>query len=300
MKGMINTISEFMQKIKDDHVTAYAAQAAYFIILSFIPFMLLLMTSVRYFNVDRQEVIKAVTQVCPKSFTGFIENIVYEVYDKSMSVVPLSAIVALWSAGKGIQSLTNGFNCIYGVKETRNFFISRIRSIFYILLFVISIIMTLILQVFGITLQKKLTKYLPFLERMLSSIINMRILITLSTLGFIFLFLYKFIPNRKATFQSQMPGAIFSAVSWSGFSYGFSLYFQYYNGAYKMYGSMTTIILLMLWMYFCMIIMMIGAQINCYFEEKIRMVQQKAAEAIRKEYYFLLGKEDETEEEEES
>ena len=45
-----------------------------------------------------------------------------------------------------------------------------------------------------------------------------------------------------------------------------------------MYGSMTTIILILLWMYFCMNIMMIGAQINCYFEEKFKWVHQVATE----------------------
>ena len=60
---------------------------------------------------------------------------------------------------------------------------------------------------------------------------------SLLALCVVFLFLYKFVPNRKATFRSQMPGAVFTAVSWSAFSFGFSLYFDYYEGASNMYGS---------------------------------------------------------------
>ena len=64
-------------------MSAYAAQAAYFIILSFIPFMLLLMTSIKYTPLTREEVINVVMQVCPESFEGFIRGIVWEVYAKS-------------------------------------------------------------------------------------------------------------------------------------------------------------------------------------------------------------------------
>ncbi|MFR6272668.1 MAG: YihY/virulence factor BrkB family protein [Blautia sp.] len=129
-------------------------------------------------------------------------------------------------------------------------------------------------------------------------IISMRVTITLLALCVVFLFLYKFVPNRKATFRSQMPGAVFTAVSWSAFSFGFSLYFDYYEGTSNMYGSMTTIILILLWMYFCMNIMMIGAQINCYFEEKFKWVHQVATETLKREYQQLIGRDDEEEEEE--
>lgn len=300
IKSLVAIARGFMEKMNKNHVSAYSAQAAYFIILSFIPFMLLLMTSVRYTPLNRNEVVNAVMQVCPDGFHSFIEGIVNEVYEKSLSVVPITAILAMWSAGKGIQSLTNGFNCIYQVTETRNYIATRIRSVLYTLVFVIAIILTLILQVFGNSLQRELSRRMPFLNRLVTMIISMRVVITLVTLCMVFLLLYKFVPNRKATFRSQFPGAVFTAVCWSAFSFGFSLYFDYSIGASNMYGSMTTIILILLWMYFCMYIMMIGAQINNYFEAKFRWVHQVAADAIRKEYEQLIGRDDDEEEEEET
>ena len=299
IKKLIKFFQDFMENMGSKHVTAYAAQAAYFIILSFIPFMLLLMTSVRYTPLTKDEVLNAVTRICPANFQGFILSVVGEVYAKSLSVVPISAVIALWSAGKGIQALTNGFNSIYQVKETRNYLMTRLRSVLYTLVFVISIILTLILQVFGNSLQRELSKRLPFLDTLVTVIISMRVVITLSLLSLVFLIMYKFIPNRKATLRSQLPGAILSAVCWSAFSFCFSLYIDVFNGASNMYGSMTTVILILLWMYFCMMFVMIGAQVNHYFEEKFRWVHKIAAETLRKEYELLTRKEDEEDEEEE-
>lgn len=295
LKKAVNTLIGFIDSMGKRHVTAYAAQAAYFIILSFIPFLLLLMTSVKYTPLTREEVIQAIMYVCPEHFQGFIEGIVREVYEKSLGVVPVSAMLALWSAGKGIQALTNGFNSIYQIQETRNYFATRIRAIFYTLVFIIAIISTLILQVFGNTLQRELSKHLPFMDQIVAAIINMRVVITLSILCLVFLLMYKFIPNRKATFRSQLPGAILCAVCWSAFSFGFSLYVDFNHGFSNMYGSMTTIVLVLLWLYFCMMFVMIGAQVNHYFEEKFRWLHQIAAETIRKEYELFMKPDDEEE-----
>lgn len=299
IKRFLGSIKGFIKSMNERHITAYAAQAAYFIILSFIPFMLLLMTSVKYTPLTKTEVVNALLQVCPESFETLIQSIVNEVYEKSLGVVPVSAVIAMWSAGKGIQALTRGFNNIYQVKETRNFLMSRIRAIFYTLVFVISIILTLTLQVFGNSLQRELTSHFPFMEKIVTMIISMRVLITLSALCLVFLLMYKFVPNRKATFRSQFPGALFCAVCWSGFSFCFSLYIDFFNGAANMYGSMTTIVLVLLWLYFCMMFVMLGAQVNHYFEEKFRWLHQIAAETIRKEYeQFMRPEEDEEEKEE--
>ena len=73
LKSVVRTVTGFMENMNKNHVSAYSAQAAYFIILSFIPFMLLLMTSVRYTPPNRQEVINAVMQICPESFETFIQ-----------------------------------------------------------------------------------------------------------------------------------------------------------------------------------------------------------------------------------
>lgn len=299
LKKIGKTIIGFIDTMGRQNTTAYAAQAAYFIILSLIPFLLLLMTSVKYTSLTRNEVISALMQICPKEFTGFIRSIVNEVYEKSLGVVPISALLAMWSAGKGIQALTNGFNVIYQVKETRNFFAERIRAIFYTLVFLVSIILTLILQVFGNSLQRRLSMYLPFMDKLVTMIISMRVVITVSTLCLVFLMIYKFLPNRKATFRSQLPGAILTAICWSVFSFGFSLYIDFYSGTSNMYGSMTTIVLILLWMYFCMMFIMIGAQVNHHFEAKFRWIQEAAADAIRREYEQLIKTTEDPEEEKE-
>lgn len=187
-------------------------------------------------------------------------------------------------------ALTKGVNTIYQVKETRSFLATRLRAMFYTLLMIIAVIMCLLILVFGNEIQQLIAKYVPFIETVTAYIIGMRTTISLVVLVFIFLMIYTYIPNRKASIKSQIPGAVISAIAWSVFSLVFSFYLSSFDSFSYMYGSLTTLIFIMLWLYFCMYILLIGAEINAYFEEKLRKVHRMASEKIKEEYYeFIHG-----------
>ena len=257
----------FIDRTYKDHVGAYAAQAAYFLILSFIPFILFLTTLIRFTPVTYNQMREAIMSVVPQSAQSFVMEIVAEVYRRNSALVPVTAIIALWSAGKGMQAITNGLNTIYHVKETRNWLINRIISVFYTLIFCISLIISLLFMVLGHQLQELAEKYFPFLGRIIGWLISNQMLPVLGILFLMFLVLFKFLPNRKANLLSQVPGALITAASWIIFSYLFSIYFELFPGFSNMYGSLTALIIVMLWIYFLMNLMLYGAEINTYFEK---------------------------------
>ena len=268
IKKIWNYIMKFVTKTMDDHVGAYAAQSAYFIILSFIPFLLLLLTLVRYLPITEANITEWIVGAVPESFQSLLSGIIQEVYEKSSAIVPITAIFALWSAGKGFQALTNGLNVINDAKETRNYFYMRIRSIAYTIIFIVAIVITLILLVFGRSIQRALVEYWPFVADITDFILRFSTIITMFVLGVAFLLFYTFLPNRHLKMKNELPGAMLTAVAWAGFSFGFSVYFDHLSGFANMYGSLTTILLVMLWLYFCMYLFLIGAEINVHLEEQ--------------------------------
>lgn len=278
----VDAIKGFVNRAFKDHVSAYAAQAAYFIILSFIPFILFLLTIVRYTPLTQVMVRQVIAEICPENFRGLVLSIVNEVYGKTSAVVPITLLLSLWSSGKGVQAITNGLNTIYHVEETRDWLTSRLWSVFYTFVFVVAVIVSLVLLVFGNSLQKSLTLWQPWLGRLIAQIIGARTLTAFLLLMAVFLALYKVLPNRKATFKSQMPGAFITAVAWMVFSYAFSLYYTFFPNTLNMYGSFATIILIMLWMYICMNIVLYGAEVNAYFEKSFRDAQKHAREWMSK------------------
>ena len=97
--------------VSSHHTGAFAAQAAYFFVLSLIPIFMLLLTMVQFTPVTKADVMEAVLPVFPSTVSPMIESIVNQVYMTSSSIIPVTILVALWSAGKGVLSVTYGLNC---------------------------------------------------------------------------------------------------------------------------------------------------------------------------------------------
>ena len=142
MKKKIQRLLHFTEYVGKNHIGAYAAQSAYFLMLSLIPIILLLLAIIQYTPATKADVMTAMVLVFPEqSMQNFIVGIVNEVYNQSRTIIPVTAITALWSAGKGVLAINTGLNCVYNTKETRNYIFLRIRASFYIIVFLLAIIL---------------------------------------------------------------------------------------------------------------------------------------------------------------
>ena len=259
--------TEIINQVSDHHVGAYAAQTAYFFMLCMIPIILLLLTLVRYTPITKADVMSAVIRVFPSSVESMITTIVNQVYNQSMGIIPVTILVALWSAGKGVLAITTGLNCIYGCRETRNYVFLRIRSTIYTMMFLLVIILLLVLSVFGNTLNIFIAEHIPLVKNVADCLIEVRIVITPIVLMIFSLLIYKFLPNRRDKILRQLPGAVFAAIGWMIVSWIFSVYLDIFKGFSSMYGSLTTIVLIMLWLYFCMYILLFGGEVNVILQD---------------------------------
>lgn len=271
IKPTIKLANMFFKKIRDDHVSAFSAQAAFFIIISFFPFIMFLLSIVPFFSLKESTILNLVTQVFPSAFNSLIVLVVTEVYHRTNSgtLISITVITALWSAGKGLLAIMKGLNSVYEIQETRKSIILRIISTIYTLVFAIMLIASIILFVFGNKLYLWIEMRFPVLQDLALLIISLRTIVGLITLLIFFLAIYIAIPNRKTKLTKELPGALVCAAGWMGFSYAFSYYIDYYSNYTSMYGSLTTIVIFMLWMYFCMYILFIGAEINLLFQNKV-------------------------------
>lgn len=105
-------------------------------------------------------------------------------------------------------------------------------------------------------------RYLPILEHIAPYLLSIRALIALAILIVFFMGLYTFLPFEKLELRKQLPGALFSTAGWIVCSYGFSIYFNHFKRFSYMYGSLAAIVILMLWLYFCICILFLGAEVN--------------------------------------
>lgn len=264
---MIVNVKNFLDKCNEHHINAFAAQAAFFILISATPFLMVFSSLIKYTPLTQDLLTDTVKQIIPAYLSPIVVSLIEQVYHQSIGLISIAAVAAIWSSAKGVQCLTDGLNIVNGCEETRNWLFLRFRAIGYTLALIFAILIMLIVLVFGSTLQKAAFRYLPFLERIISSILGIRFLLLLGILVVFFALIFQMLPNRKATLKSQVPGAALGAISWYGFSFALSIYVEYFHG-FSAYGSLATLVLVMLWLYFCMYILLLCAEINVCLEER--------------------------------
>lgn len=259
--SIIKNVRFFLKKIKDDHINAFAAQTAFFIILSFIPFMMVFSSMLQYTPITEDVLLEGITRTMPEYIAPLIITVVDEVYSNSVGIISVTAVAAIWSAAKGIQYLSTGLNVVNGVEETRSWLVLRIRAVCYTFVFLIIILVLLLILVFGSSVKRMLVQYVPMMEEVTNKLYPFRFLIIIFLMIIMFSMIYKALPNNKPSFFRQLPGAAISAVAWYVFSLGLSIYVKYFNG-FSMYGSLTTVVLVMLWLYICIYIFLLCGEIN--------------------------------------
>lgn len=260
VKKLYNRIKAIVGEITEDGITLYSAQASFYLIISAFPFMMLLLSLVGYFiPIPKQTIIDAVQSFLPTAVRPAIAALAEELFGKSISVISFSAITALWSASRGIAAVGRGIKRVYKTPQ-RNFFIAEYAmSIVYTLIFIVVIFLTLILQVFGNVLIGLIGEYVVFVP---SEIVFLKGILFFALMCIIFQLMYYFFDRRRLRLKFHLPGAAFSAVGWMIFSNIFSLYIDNFADYSYIYGSLTAVVLMLLWIYFCVIILLLGAKLN--------------------------------------
>lgn len=257
-------IRAFVRKLREDTVSAFAAQTAFFVILSFLPFLMFLLTLVRFLPFGRAEMLQAVHSAFPAPIHEFMGVVLKEALQKtSGTFLSISAGAALWSASRGVLVIVRGLNRVYKNQESRNYIVLRLLAVGYTVVFSVVLAITLVLLVFGNQIFLYLQERIPIVEHGAILVILIRTVVSLLLLIAFFWALYLFVPDRKVCHSSvELPGAILCAAGWMGFSYLFSFYIDHMSDFSAMYGSLTAIVLCMVWLYACMYLLFAGAEFN--------------------------------------
>lgn len=263
MRTILRWVKGFLKKNTEDHLGAYASQAAYFIVLSAFPFCIFLLTLLRYSPLTYEDLLNILQMLSPKMANDVIRAVMKEVYEQStIAITSFTIIFVLWSAGRGILSITRGINEIYHINETRNYFYIRFISAVYTLWLAVALIVTLGLLVFGNVIYRKVIQLLPVLHDFAAFVISIRMLIIFCLLTLFFIFVYRVLPNKKTPLLYVLPGAISCSIGWMITSSIFAIYFNTSHSFTYMYGSLAGIMMIMLWLYTCMYQLFLGAELN--------------------------------------
>ena len=274
IKKLYQIFYRFGRQMTIKNISSFAASTAFFLFISLIPILYLVCSILPYVNITQEALRESIDAVLPGVIGMFLNSIIADVYGRSAGGISLAVLVMLWSAGKGMMALMRGLNAVNEVEEEKNYFFVRVIAATYTILLIAALVISMVFSGFGKFILKMLIDSIPGGDMLYSVLGRIRFLYAWIVLTVLFMTIYSYVPGRRQKFLMQLPGAFFTAIIWNGFSLGFSVYLEYF-GDFGVYGSLATVVIVLLWLYCMSYIVMVGAHINKYFRPANEYIWEK-------------------------
>ncbi|EHK2328028.1 YihY/virulence factor BrkB family protein [Clostridium perfringens] len=262
----------FIKKIGDDDIFALGAQLAYYMVLSFIPFLMFLMTLVGFSHLNSDAVLNLLSNVMPTEAFNLIQSTVIEIVDREQTgLLWISIALAIWVSSSGFKAVIKGLNKAYGVKETRSYIKLKLISMIYTILLALIVIATLFLFVFGDVIGDFFIKVLEHPEFVYYIWNMLRYVVVILIMILFFMFLYNATPCVRLGWLEVIPGAVITTLGWISISYIFAYYVNNFSNYSRLYGSLGAVFMFMTWMFITSMILILGGEINAVLAEKNRL-----------------------------
>lgn len=254
--------------VKNDLIT-YANSLTFKLILSIFPFIIALLSLLGFLNLPVERITNTLVNDMPDEIGDMISYFINDVLgEKRVSLFSSSIIIAIYSASAGFHTMVKGVCNAFDINEYRSFFKTRAISMILMFIFLIIIIATLYIVIFGDTINSFLENS-GIIKNIPSVITN--IAMHLLTVGITVLFLillYKFSISIKLKIRQLLPGVLFTIVSWYIVSKGFNIYINNFSRYSVIYGSIAAIFIFGIWLFLLSSLILIGAQINAVIYDR--------------------------------
>lgn len=260
---MKKRLKPYLARIAAMRLPIYAGNASFFLLLSIFPILSLFLSLLPYTPLTLQDLLRFCADIAPTWMQPVVELFVRTLYgSSSAAIISLSAVMTLWSASKGMLSLLYGLNAAAEVRETRGYVLRRLLCVVYTIGMLLALVLTLGLYVAGQSLLTFLTQRGFALAAVLELVMRYLHLFSLVLLTALFCAIYLALPNKRQRFVRVLPGAAGAAAAWVIFSQLYSYYVNHIARASALYGSLSVLLLLLLWVYTCISILFYGALCN--------------------------------------
>ena len=270
LRDIYDAVDEFSKGMGRRRITTYSAACAYYLFMSLIPMIMLLVSVIQYTPLTQDMILEAISDYVPDSLYEILNSIISSIYSGGRVALTISILLTIWSAAASMKALMRGMDSVYDAERHEDFFVFSLRACIYMVVFVLMLLLSFFVMVYGGQILQLLYNFLPHngaVDWLFDIAGYMRFIVVLAVLALVFSFTYWRMPARKLRYKAQWPGAVFCALSWAVFSVIFSFYVSVSN-RFGAYGLIGTVIVAMIWLYYCFYFLLLGGYINHFIDQR--------------------------------
>ncbi|MCD4770504.1 MAG: YihY/virulence factor BrkB family protein [Bacteroidales bacterium] len=256
----------FFRGFKKGALVTRASSIAFNLLLALLPSTFFLFTLIPFIPIPnfQSELIRLFENIVPENAYTLLESSIINIITvKSGVFLVVMFFASAVMSSNGIHALIHAFVVSDHKFETRSWVAQRRVSFSLLLIIVFMISVSAILLIFSrMTVQKLVELHLIETNWVYYIIMTFKWLLTIGMLFLAISFLYYLAPSRKARFRFFSAGSTLATILFVATSLGFSAYVNNFDQYNKLYGSMGTIIVILLWLYLNSISLLIGFELN--------------------------------------
>lgn len=281
LKKIIKTIMNVVAIYMSNDIPIFAASSSFFLIISSIPLFMLIFSTISLIpQVSIEDTITNITLLFPNLpyITQIVNYTLSIAKDLSRSnVIYINILTALITGSSCLFAFIVGIRKIHDIDYTSNYALLKVLTVVNMFILYLSVIVTFILLILGGMIVELVKLYIPFAVDILDKILSYKYLASSISLIILTMSLYTTTTNFERRFLKNIYGAVFTTFAWITISNLFSIYFTRFPMSASTYGSLTGIIIVLLWVFICINIVFIGACVNevVYPQKKIEADAKK-------------------------
>lgn len=262
-------IKKLIKRYSAHNVAANSAQVAYYWIMAFFPFLIVVISLLTFANISVDILMDYIALMVPATLMPFIETTIHQfILYRSTTLLSVGVLVSLWSGGTAVNALLRGIHLAYNSKFVKPYWLSKIMSILYTMLLAMLLIVMMVALVFGNRIGNYVVNILNLNKGIIMPIWNMiRLVMPIFALIIILYIVYRVVPRKHLKVKNVWLGTITASIGWYVFSLIFSIYIDNYSKYNQLYGSIGSVFILLIWLYASCMVLLLGAEINAVYQE---------------------------------
>ena len=256
-------IKHLLFRLKEDDIAGLSAQCSYFLFLSLFPFVIFLFSLLSFTSIPQTQLMNLVFSFFPTDVAIVTRTIIENILStRNATLLTVGALMTIWSSSSGINAVRKGLYKAYRKVETRPIWQVIVVNLVSTIGLALILFITIIFLVSGEVIGNQLLKLISISNTFEVGWTLIRLFVPLITMATVFSILYLLIPFRKVKFIEILLGVIFTICAWLTISLLFSYFVNNFTNYANIYGSISGIIILLVWLNLSCLFLLLGGEIN--------------------------------------
>lgn len=264
-KDILALFIKALKRLFADEAIPLAGNIAFRIVFSIFPFLIFLVSLAGFFGSAAlaEQVVTYLLSIAPaqlvKPLSGEIQGILTVPHAGLLSI---SALLTIWSAMAGVDSVRVGLNRAYDLRETRSVWYLYLQNVMFIIGAAFVLLSVAVLIVIYPMAAKALETYAPAQIANFASLDHLRYPIAILLLLGGLQFAHRVLPAKSLPARTVFPGVVLTVLVWIGLSAAFSIYLQNFNSFASTYASLSGVFIVMFFIYQSALVLIFGGEFN--------------------------------------